>query len=227
MVTFAAPIPVLLDRDDRLARPHVTAGQPNTRQLPPPPPGAVPSPGPAPWLRGANGDYFGVGPLPRDTHSVVGREVADAFELIWPTGEIDEQFLGGPLSEMPAPGAPYPYDEASVSNAAMPVPLPMTVRLKPLTTPPDATEPSWSEPVSDDVVLAIQRAIAAIGSELAVADEPPALPRLPDRSSESDFLGTSRTSAADASDGAAQHSADPTDARRSALKRLIGGLRRR
>jgi hypothetical protein len=226
VVTFAAPIPDLLDRDDRWARPRLTAGQQNTRQLPPPPPGAVPTPGPAPWLHGGNGDYFGVGSLPRGTHSVVGREVADAFELIWPTGEIDEQFLGGPLSEMPAPGAPY--DDAFMTNVAGPLPLPMTVRLKPLTTPPAIDEPSWSEPVSDDVVLAIQRAIAAIGSELVVADEPGAAPHLPARSSESDFLGASRTSTADASDGSTPPPAtDPTDARRSALKRLIGGLRRR
>jgi hypothetical protein len=225
VVTFAAPTPDLLDRDHRWARPHVTAGQ-QTTQLPPPPPGAVPTPGPAPWLRGGNADYFGVGPLPSGTHSVVGREVADAFELIWPTGEIDEQFLGGPLSEMPAPGAPY--DDASGSNVARPLPMPMTVRLKPLTAPPEIAETSRSEPVSDDVVLAIQRAIAAIGSELVVADETAAAPRLPDRSSESDFLGTSRTSTADASDANAPHAAaDPADARRSALKRLIGGLRRR
>ncbi|HEX4981449.1 MAG TPA: hypothetical protein VFV63_07120 [Ilumatobacteraceae bacterium] len=30
----------------------------------------------------------------RAAHVIVGQEVADAFELIWPNGEIDEQFLG-------------------------------------------------------------------------------------------------------------------------------------
>jgi hypothetical protein len=37
----------------------------------------------------------------RGADVVVGHEVADAFELIWPTGEIDEQFLGWPLTEEP------------------------------------------------------------------------------------------------------------------------------
>jgi hypothetical protein len=217
----------VLDHGVAWARPRVPAGELNRRQLPPPPPGAVPSPGPAPLLHGPNVDQVGVGPPPRVAPSVVGREVADAFELIWPTGEIDEQFLGGPLSEMPAPGALYP--DALRSNDTIPPPLPMTVRLKPLTAPSEVAAPAWTEPVSDDVVLAIQRAIAAIGSELTVAEEPPLEPRLPERSSESAF-GTSHTPAPDApaGDGDPLHAtSDPTDARRSALKRLIGGLRRR
>ena len=159
--------------------------------------------------------------------SVVGREVVDAFELIWPTGEIDEQFLGGPLSEMPAPGAPY--GDAPRSDDPSPPPLPMTVRLKPLTAPPEVPEPSWSEPVSDDVVLAIQRAIAAIGSELAVADEPPPAPRLPEPSTGS-VVGVSRQLGSERDRRRrtrAYAASDPSDARRSALKRLIGGLRRR
>ena len=41
----------------------------NRRQLPPPPPGAVPSPGPAPSLHGRDVDHFGFGPPPRLTHS--------------------------------------------------------------------------------------------------------------------------------------------------------------
>ena len=105
----------------------------------------MPLPGPALWL-----------PFDRPPVAdvIVGREVADAFELIWPTGEIDEQFLGGPLSEMPQPGAEHP----------------------------DRRE-SWPEDgrVSDDIVLAIQRTIAAIGSDPAAIDAPPSAPRLPDR----------------------------------------------
>ena len=58
------------------------------------------------WV-GPDEDHLYDGPPSGGAHGVVGREVVDAFELIWPTGEIDEQFLGGPLSEMPAPGAPY------------------------------------------------------------------------------------------------------------------------
>jgi len=225
-VTFAAPIPGLIDRGPRWARPSVAAGKSSARQLPPPPPGAVSSPGPAPWSRRGDVDHFRVVPPPRDAHSVVGREVADAFELIWPTGEIDEQFLGGPLSEMPAPGAPY--GDSLQSSDPLLRPLPMTVRLKPLPVPPEVSAPSRSEPVSDDVVLAIQRAIAAIGSELVVTGEPPAAPLLPDRCASD--RGTSRTSAPHVPDGNAVDShaaADQSDARRSALKRLIGGLRRR
>ena len=174
----------------------------------------MPAPGPAPWSRGR--DSFYDGPPSRGADSVVGREVVDAFELIWPTGEIDEQFLGGPLSEMPAPGAPY--SDAWPIDDPNPPPLPMTVRLKPLTAPPSVPEQPWSEPVSDDVVLAIQRAIAAIGSELAVADEPPPTPRLPDRST-GPVAGVSGNPAPHVTDGdgLALHAAsDPNDARRSA-----------
>lgn len=60
--------------------------------LPPPSREAVPSPGPVVWSP--------LGPT-RSAEVIVGREVADAFELIWPTGEIDGQFLGWPLSEAP------------------------------------------------------------------------------------------------------------------------------
>jgi hypothetical protein len=169
-------------------------------------------------------DPFDVGPPTRGVQSVVGQAVVDAFELIWPTGEIDEQFLGGPLSEMPAPDAPpvqapYPIDLS-------PPPLPMTVRVKPLAAPPEVDESAWSEPVSDDVVLAIQRAIAAIGSELEVADQPPLAPRLPERSDSpvAGVLGDPAPVAPDAG-GMAMHP-DPSDPRRSALKRLISGLRR-
>jgi hypothetical protein len=166
-------------------------------------------------------------PPSRGAQSVIGREVVDSFELIWPTGEIDEQFLGGPLSEMPAPGAPC--SDAPSSDDPSPPPLPMTVRLKPLTAPPEAPEPAWSEPVSDDVVLAIQRAIAAIGSELVVADEAPPAPRLPELWAVS-VAGVPANTAPDVTDGdgvAPDAASDPSDARRSALKRLIGGLRRR
>ncbi len=177
-MTFAAPIPELFDRDVKWDRPLLTADALTARQLPPPPPGAVPVAGPAPWSVGPHRFSYD-GPPSGGAHSVVGREVVDAFELVWPTGEIDEQFLGGPLSEMPAPGAPF--GEALRSDSSPP-PLPMTVRLKPLTAPPEVLEPAWSEPVSDDVVLAIQRAIAAIGSELAVADRPLPAPSVPERS---------------------------------------------
>jgi hypothetical protein len=220
-VTFAAPLPELLDHDDNSAGPLLTSGDDDSRPLPPPPPGAVPSPGPTPWSLGRGVDPFDVALPSRGTRSVVGREVVDAFELIWPTGEIDEQFLGGPLSEMPAPGAlsvpaPHPID-------LKPSPLPMTVRLKPLTGPPHVDEPAWSEPVSDDVVLAIQRAIAAIGSEIGVVDEPPPAPRVPDRADESVGGVPGDLVALDA--GMAIHP-EPNDYRRSALKRLISGLRR-
>jgi hypothetical protein len=162
----------------------------------------------------------------RGAHSVVGREVVDSFELIWPTGEIDEQFLGGPLSEMPAPGAPC--SDVPRPGDPTPPPLPMTVRLKPLTGPPEAPAPAWSEPVSDDVVLAIQRAIAAIGSELVVADEAPPAPRLPEQWAVP-VAGVPGHTAPDVTDGGftIDAASDASDARRSALKRLIGGLRRR
>jgi hypothetical protein len=126
---------------------------------------------------------------------IVGREVADAFELIWPTGEIDEQFLGGPLSEMPEPGAERT----------------------------DQREPGPENgQVSDDVVLAIQRTIAAIGSDQAVLTTPPSMPRLPDRTT-----AAATKFAPDAGRTTVPSRVAPTADRRSALTRLISGLRRR
>jgi hypothetical protein len=227
VVTFAAPIPNLLDRDEAWPRPRLAADALHSRMLPPPPPNAVPSPLPVPWFGGRVAGHFNGGPRGRSAPAVVGREVVDAFELIWPSGEIDEQFLGGPLSEMPAPGASY--SDTPRSDNPSPPPLPMTVRLKPLTAPPEAPEPAWSEPVSDDVVLAIQRAIAAIGSELAVADESPLAPCLPGPSTVT-VMDVSSLPAPSATGGDGflpDAASDLSEARRSALKRLIGGLRRR
>jgi hypothetical protein len=104
---------------------------------------------------------------------VAEREAGDAFELIWPTGEVDDQIIDGPLSEEPEP---------------------ITVVLRPVAPPTEAAEPSSAAPVADDVVLAVRRAIAALESESAGAEE--------------------KTPSA------------PTEERRSALKRLISGLRR-
>jgi hypothetical protein len=123
---------------------------------------------------------------------IVGREVADAFELIWPTGEIDEQFLGGPLSDMPEPGDHA--DRRETDNGRVP----------------------------DDIALAIQRTIAAIGSDSAAIEAPPTGSRLPDR-----VTVAATAIANDAEWTAATSRGEPTDERRSALKRLISGLRRR
>lgn len=183
-MTFAAPTPDLLRFEVAWPRPPWTPGSRSARALPPPPRDAVPFPGPAPWL-----------PFDRPPVAtvIVGREVADAFELIWPTGEIDEQFLGGPLSEMPQPGA----DHADRRESG----------------PEDG-------PVSDDVVLAIQRTIAAIGSGPAVLEAPPLAPRLPDRA-----VVAASASAIAAGRTALPSRVEPTDDRRSALRRLISGLR--
>ena len=67
--------------------------------LPPPSRDSVRSPGPV--------LFSALGPT-RGADVIVGREVADAFELIWPTGEIDDQFLGWPLSEEPGAALPDP-----------------------------------------------------------------------------------------------------------------------
>ena len=180
-MTFAAPTPDLLRFAVAWPRPLWTPGSSSGRPLPPPPRDAVPSPGPTEWL-----------PFdPPVADVIVGREVADAFELIWPTGEIDEQFLGGPLSEMPQPGADLFHGRAA-------------------------------DRVSDDVVLAIQRTIAAIGSEPAPLAAPPLAPCLPDRTT-----AVATAFSTDIRRIPVSSRAVPTDERRSALKRLIGGLRRR
>ena len=113
------------------------------------------------------------------------REVGDAFELIWPTGEVDEELLGDPLSEEPATGrAPQRH---APSSGASPSPEPITVPLTPVTPPSRSRGASGrTRPVPDDVVLAVQRAIAAIGPEEAKVDEPSPAPRLPDPSTGSD-----------------------------------------
>jgi hypothetical protein len=162
--------------------------------------------------------------------AVVGREVADSFELIWPTGEIDEQYLGGPLWEMSPPDVRF----TDIPRPIVPSPAsePMTVRLRPLTAPPEVLEPA-PEPVSVDVVLAIQRAIAAIGSdavvEAALIDGPPAGTGLACSATGSSMAEVARP--ADRANPGARielgPASDATDERRSALKRLIGGLRRR
>jgi hypothetical protein len=133
--------------------------------LRPPRRDAVPSPGPGRWS---------TLDLTRGADVIVGLEVADSFELIWPTGETDEQCLGGQLSEEP-----------SSDPALIDAPLPV-----------DAGS------ASDDVVLAIQR---AIGPDRVAIDRPSLLPRLPARTTQ----------------------ATVPAARRSVFKRLIGGLRRR
>ena len=180
-MTFAAPTPDLLRFAVAWPRPVWTPGGLTGRPLPPPPRDAVPSPGPTAWL-----------PFdPPVADVIVGREVADAFELIWPTGEIDEQFLGGPLSEMPQPGADFMDGRAA-------------------------------DQVSDEIVLAIQRTIAAIGSDPGPIDVPTLAPRLPDRTT----AGATAIST-DIGRYPASSRAEPNDGRRSALKRLIGGLRRR
>lgn len=229
-MTFAAPTPDLLRLRDRWSRSNPTAGVPTGRPLPPPGQDASASPGPVPWLRIVDAEPLGELPQRRVCDVVTGREVTDAFELIWPTGEIDEQFLGGSLSEMPPPGEPY--TDASPAIDASPAYAPMTVRLRPLTAPPEAGE--WPGParVSEDVVLAIQRAIAAVGSDLTLVDEPCASLRSAERSTGSVAAAT-RTPASGALEGdrvapcSPADLSDPTDVRRSALKRLINGLRRR
>ena len=88
----------------------------------------------------------------RGAAAIVGREVEDAFELIWPTGEIDEQFLGWPLSEE--------------SGAAL----------------SDAPPAVGAVPTPGDIALAIERAARAVGSDPAPIDQPALLPYLPERS---------------------------------------------
>ncbi len=185
-VTFAAPTPDLLRFEVAWPRPPWTQGGPTARPLPPPPRDAVPLPGPALWL-----------PFDRPPVAdvIVGREVADAFELIWPTGEIDEQFLGGPLSEMPQPGAEHSDRRESGSENGH---------------------------VSDDIVLAIQRTIAAIGADSAAIEAPPSAPRLPDPVTGAATRDLDRRRMDRC---ASRH--EPTDGRSSALRRLISGLRRR
>lgn len=187
-MTFAAPTPDLVRFAVAWPLPPWTSVGPIARPLPPPPRDAVPSPGPAVWLP------FDPPPV---VDLIVGREVTDAFELIWPTGEIDEQFLGGPLSDMPQPGATH--------------------------TDMQETWPDNGQ-VPDDVVLAIQRTIAAIGSDPAAIEAPPSSPRLPDRVTDAAAAISISTD-----DGlvAVPSRGEPTDERRSALKRLISGLRRR
>jgi hypothetical protein len=77
--------------------------------LAPPSRDSVPSPGPVVWTP--------IGQT-RCADVIVGREVADAFELIWPTGEIDDQFLGWPLSE--EPGAAFPDAPSAIGEGPAP-----------------------------------------------------------------------------------------------------------
>lgn len=182
-------------------------GPDGVRSFPPPAPDEVPSPGPTSWAP----------PLPPPTVAaaigppahVAEREAGDAFELIWPTGEVDDHIIDGPLP-----------DELSVE--------PITVVLRPVAPPTEVAEPSSTAPVGDDVVLAVRRAIAALESESAGAEEPAPPRPLPGATSGSDVAapGNPAPSATPGDPSTTRSPSEPTEERRSALKRLISGLRR-
>jgi hypothetical protein len=100
--------------------------------------------------------------------SPLATEPMDHFELIWPSGDIDEQF-GSATTE------PYPHpdiDRAGVTARLVsrrarvePEPAPATMTTMP---PTDATIAAWlgdesgREAITDEVVLAVRRAVASI-----------------------------------------------------------------
>jgi hypothetical protein len=167
--------------------------------------------------------------------------VGDAFELIWPTGDVDEDPVGGLVSEAPFGGA-QPTGTLSPSETTA-APEPITVLLRPVTPPPEAEEPLTTGPVPDSVVLAVQRAIAALGIDAAVAaepaplvdepaplvDEPAAASRLAEGSTGSDVAASGGPASSETAGDPPTNRAPSgsTEQRRSALKRLISGLRRR
>jgi hypothetical protein len=235
-MTFAAPTPGLRLFDDMWPRAVTAPFASTARPLPPPPPDAIPFPGPASWLRHVDASRLVVDPTRSApctpySDSVIGREVADSFELIWPTGEIDDQYLGGPLWEVPPPDVRFNEMPSRIVPGV--ASAPMTVRLRPLAAPVEVTV-TPPEPVSDDVVLAIQRAIAAIESDRVVS-EAASVPVHASIRGLPDLLTRSTMPAHDAASPRAERvdharartTSDVTDERRSALKRLIGGLRRR
>ena len=202
----------------------------------------------------------------------------EGFELIWPTGEVDEQFLvpPDPLPANGVSGEDLPPQVGS-DDEADDEPFEFTFTLPDLETGPSTVEAS---PVSDDVIMAVRRAIATIETG-APSWTPPAhrranLPRAtlivpaatPDQSAPEapgrsdtpapapdgvelipqdgapvvngpfDAIGPdSRQSASWPTPGdpfdvdpfaaVERPAAAATPARRSALKRLIAGLRRR
>ena len=188
------------------------------RSFPPPAPDAVSSRGPSSWAPPFPPPSVAatIEPPPDVAErEVPQREVGDEFELIWPTGEvddhlIDDHLIDGPLAEdrpqgvlpsdTPPPSETSPSSETSPPGETSPPSdaarsaVAITVLLPPVAPPTEGAEPSSTAPVADDVVLAVRRAIAALESESAGAEEPAP--------------------------------SEPTDERRSALKRLIGGLRR-
>lgn len=215
------------------------------RSLPTPSPDAVSSPGPATWAAPL-APPTGVAAIEHSSQVadvVAGREVGDAFELIWPSGEVDGQVLDEPFSEMPELLAPNsdirpPSDASPASQAIL-------VLLKPMTAPLDMTDSSATRAVSDDVVLAVRHAIAVIGSEGAV-DDPAWASRLREPSSAYVMTLSSNPGLAAIGVDPATTGSPPalptlpalpavpalpapsahTDERRSALKRLISARRR-
>jgi hypothetical protein len=167
--------------------------------------------------------------------------VGDAFELIWPTGDVDEDVVGGLVSEAP-PGGAHPTDTLAPSETTA-ASEPITVLLRPVTPPPEEVEPLATGPVPENVVLAVQRAIAALGSDAAVVtertplvdepapvvDEPAAASRLAERSTWSDVAASGKPASSEPAGDPPTNRAPSgsTEQRRSALKRLISGLRRR
>jgi hypothetical protein len=211
------------------------------RSLPPPSPDAMSSPGPATWAAPLAPPTVvaAIEHSPQVVDVVEGREVGDAFELIWPSGEVDGQVLD---ESFPEPALLAPHSEVRPPSDASPASQAILVLLKPMTAPLDVTNSSTTGAVSDDVVLAVRHAIAAIGSEVAV-DEPAWASRL--REPSSAYVMTSASNPGLAAIGvdpattgsppalptlppvpAPPAPSAPTDERRSALKRLISGLRR-
>jgi hypothetical protein len=193
----------------------------------------------------------------------LGVEQVDRFELIWPSGDIDEEF-GGRLDE------PNPHPDIDRAGPTARLVRDGTARLwadpSPSLAPPEP-RPSVDEEIehwladeaerdliTDEVVLAVRRAVASIetGSlaarrRLADVSSDPELPALPGRvavrSDSPDVVWSARS--VEASAGAASVfdtlpepgsevvlAPPPTEAaaepqRTSALRKLIGSIRRR
>lgn len=92
-------------------------------------------------------------PLPRLAVAPVER-----FELVWPSGDIDEEF-GGVDSVVGNGHDPDADRIGSTARLARPVADPEQVA--PMTSPPPA-EPESDDEMTDEVVLAVRRAVASI-----------------------------------------------------------------
>ncbi|NNE10737.1 MAG: hypothetical protein HKN41_00655 [Ilumatobacter sp.] len=203
----------------------------------------------------------------------VAAEPIDHFEIIWPSGEIDDDF-GGLTAVEPDrdPDRDRPGLTAKVTRASTPEPEPepesefQSEPDRPVTTiePPGPVAATMfvpdddDEPLGDDVVLAVRRAVASIDTgsltarrrlaeatpdddpsrgtdelvppgRLAVRDVPRSTTAPASRSVFDEPVGV--VEPADGEASVVAHESDSGDRlepdRVSALRRLIGGLRRR